>query len=364
MTKFHYILPILLSLFVSSCVSISQISIDNLEPAKISFPKDIKTVAIVNNTITNKENIVTEEKGEYNQVISTESTFQGNAKLTSQVLAESVAAANFFDEVVICDSALRENDLLPRESELSQDEVKKLTSSLGVDMLFSLENVTIKTDQRTYFLDNIFRSTIDATVAPMVKIYVPSRAKPLIIVYPEDKIYWDGYGLSPTIAEKNLITKDSLIKEASAFAGELPTKVILPSWEKANRFYYTSGCLELRDGGALVREDSWDDAFKLWQTAYEKKSKKIKMRAAFNIALYYELQDKIEQAIEWAEKADQLIREKENKKGKIVEEKSTRLNSNDSQDYIIITRYLLTLKERMNAIQTLNLQMERFNGNF
>lgn len=364
MRKFLYITPILLSLLVCSCVSISQISIDNLEPAKVSFPKDIKTVAIVNNTITDKETKVTEERGELNQIISTKSTFQGNAKLTTEAFAENVAKANFFDEVIICDSVLRERDLLPRESELSQNEVKKLTTDLGVDMLFSVENVTIKTDQRTYFLDNIFRSTIDATVAPMIKVYLPSRTKPLFTVYPEDKIYWDGYGLSPTIAERNLITKDSLIKEASAFAGELPTKVILPRWEKVNRFYYTSGCLELRDGGALVREGSWDEALKLWQTAHEKKSKKIKMRTAFNIALYYELQDKIEQAIEWAKKADQLIREKENKKENIGEEKSTRLNSNDSLDYIIITRYLLTLKERMNAIQTLNLQMERFNGNF
>lgn len=364
MRKFLYITPILLSLLVCSCVSISQISIDNLEPAKVSFPKDIKTVAIVNNTITDKETKVTEERGELNQLISTKSTFQGNAKLATEAFAENVAKANFFDEVIICDSVLRERDLLPRESELSQNEVKKLTTDLGVDMLFSVENVTIKTDQRTYFLDNIFRSTIDATVAPMIKVYLPSRTKPLFTVYPEDKIYWDGYGLSPTIAERNLITKDSLIKEASAFAGELPTKVILPRWEKVNRFYYTSGCLELRDGGALVREGSWDEALKLWQTAHEKKSKKIKMRTAFNIALYYELQDKIEQAIEWAKKADQLIREKENKKENIGEEKSTRLNSNDSLDYIIITRYLLTLKERMNAIQTLNLQMERFNGNF
>ena len=364
MRKFHYITPILLSLFVCSCVSISQISIDNLEPAKVSFPKDIKTVAIVNNTIADKETKVTEERGELNQLISTKSTFQGNAKLTTESFAENVAAANFFDQVIICDSVLREKDLLPRESELSQNEVKKLTTDLGVDMLFSVENVTINTDQRTYFLDNIFRSTIDATVAPMIKVYLPSRAKPLFIVYPEDKIYWDGYGLSPAVAEKNLITKDSLIKEASAFAGELPTKVILPRWEKANRFYYTSGCLELRDGGALVREGSWDEALKLWQTAYEKKSKKIKMRTAFNIALYYELQDKIELAIEWAEKADKIIREKENKKEKIGEEKSTRLDSNDSLDYIIITKYLLTLKQRMNAIQTLNLQMERFNGNF
>lgn len=364
MRKFLYITPILLSLLVCSCVSISQISIDNLEPAKVSFPKDIKTVAIVNNTITDKGTKVTEERGELNQLISTKSTFQGNAKLATEAFAENVAKANFFDEVIICDSVLRERDLLPRESELSQNEVKKLTTDLGVDMLFSVENVTIKTDQRTYFLDNIFRSTIDATVAPMIKVYLPSRTKPLFTVYPEDKIYWDGYGLSPTIAERNLITKDSLIKEASAFAGELPTKVILPRWEKVNRFYYTSGCLELRDGGALVREGSWDEALKLWQTAHEKKSKKIKMRTAFNIALYYELQDKIEQAIEWAKKADQLIREKENKKENIGEEKSTRLNSNDSLDYIIITRYLLTLKERMNAIQTLNLQMERFNGNF
>ena len=113
MRKFLYITPILLSLLVCSCVSISQISIDNLEPAKVSFPKDIKTVAIVNNTITDKETKVTEERGELNQLISTKSTFQGNAKLTTEAFAENVAKANFFDEVIICDSVLRERDLLP-----------------------------------------------------------------------------------------------------------------------------------------------------------------------------------------------------------------------------------------------------------
>ncbi|WP_321518736.1 DUF6340 family protein [uncultured Bacteroides sp.] len=364
MTKYHYIFPILLTLFVSSCVSIDQLSIDYLQPAKVNFPSTIKTVGILNNTITKNEKIIEEKRDSFNRLISNKATFQGNARITTESFAKNIVAANYFDQVIICDSALREKDHFPRDPELTGEEVKQLTSDLGVDILFSVEDIIIKTSKKSKNQDFLIHTTIDASVAPLIRVYIPTRTKPLLSAAPEDQIFWEGYGKTLSEANNDLIKEDSLIKECSEFAGELPIKYLLPTWNTSNRYYYTSGSVELRDGAVLIRENSWDDALKLWQLANNQKSKKIQMRTAFNIALYYEMHDDIEKAVEWAEKANKIVLDKENKKKKPKESKKPLTRDNYSEDYILTTQYLMVLKERMNNSQTLKMQMERFNDNF
>jgi len=359
MIKYHYTLCILLALLVSSCVSIDLVSIDYLQPAKVIFPPEIKTVGIVNNIIARKEKSVINKT---DQSQSTESVFQGDGKTVTESFAKSIAEANYFDKVIICDSALRGNDLFPREQqELSQEEIKQLTSDLGVDLIFSVEDITIKTKEKMNF-SNIFLSTIDAKVSPIVKGYVPSRSKPFITSAPEDSIFWEGYGITPEDAKNDLIKEDSLMKEASEFAGELPTKYFLPTWNSENRIYYTSGSVELRDGGVLVREGSWDDALKLWLIANNRNNDKLKMRTAFNIALYYETHNDIDKAVEWGKKAFEIIANKENK-AKPLQSAGNETPRNYSQDYLIIARYLTQLMQRKEDMQMLDLQMKRFNDN-
>lgn len=363
MKKYHYTL-LLLTLLVSSCVSVDQISIDYLQPAKVSFPTAIKTVGIVNNTIVNNDRTVKEKRDNFNRLLSSEVTFQGDAKVTTESFAKNVAAANYFDQVIICDSALRAKDHFLRNPELTTDEIKQLTTDLGVDLIFSVEDITIKTINKTEDHGYFLRKTIDASISPLIRAYIPTRTKPLLSAAPEENIFWDGFGRTLEETNHDLIKEDSLIKESSEFAGELPIKYLLPTWKTSNRYYYISGSVELRDGAVLIRENSWDDALKLWQLANNKKSKKVKMRTAFNIALYYEMHDDIEKAVEWAEKANQIVLDKENKNKKSTENKAPLTRDNYSEDYILTTQYLMVLKERMNDRQTLKIQMERFNDNF
>ncbi len=65
----------------------------------------------------------------------------------------------------------------------------------------------------------------------------------------------------------------------------------------------------MRDAAIYVRENSSDDAYELWRQAFEgTKNQKKKMRAALNIAVYYEMKDSLAKAEEWAEKAQQLAK--------------------------------------------------------
>ena len=62
----------------------------------------------------------------------------------------------------------------------------------------------------------------------------------------------------------------------------------------------------MRDAGVYLRENNWDEAYSQWKIAYEKKKGQQKMKAAFNIALYYEIKDNVEQAKEWLGKAKEI----------------------------------------------------------
>ena len=105
------------------------------------------------------------------------------------------------------------------------------------------------------------------------------------------------------------------------------------------------GNIEMRDAGVCLRENDWDGAYNLWNTAYEKRKGQQKMKAAFNIALYYEIKNHVKQAGEWLEKAKKLVK-------------------SGSKDEQLIDFYSLELEEREGKLPKLRIQMKRFDDNF
>ena len=107
-------------LLFNSCQSIEQISIDYLQPADLSFPPQLRKVAVVNNTSDAPDNkLITEvQKTKENvpEVSRATAYANGDPKIAAESLAEEIAHQNYFDEVVICDSALRANDKLALEN--------------------------------------------------------------------------------------------------------------------------------------------------------------------------------------------------------------------------------------------------------
>ncbi len=108
MTKYPYILFVLLLASFSSCQTVEQLSIDYMLPAEISFPNELKRVAVVNNvsdtpdnTLPPKDNTI-KNKNELSRAVA---YHEGQPALTTEALAKAIAEQNYFNEVVICDSA-------------------------------------------------------------------------------------------------------------------------------------------------------------------------------------------------------------------------------------------------------------------
>ena len=109
MAKYSFFLTLLSCLIFGSCQTIEQISIDYMMPAEINFPPELRRVAIVNNVSAIPDNkwIEAEKPTSGNEVARAIAYTHGDADIATESLARAIADGNYFDEVVICDSALR-----------------------------------------------------------------------------------------------------------------------------------------------------------------------------------------------------------------------------------------------------------------
>lgn len=288
----------------SACTTIQYFSFERLQPAEINFPEQVRSVGVVN---------------------AVPSTDGGNGRVAAEAFAQEIASADYFSQVVICDSALQSLDGIQTDS---------LIQALGVDMLFAIEQVEVELKKGTYYIPELMAKVpvVDGIVTPLVRSYVAGRETPLFSISKQDTICWEL---------RQDLTEEVIIKEASEYAAKLPMEYLLPYWKEVERYYFDGGNVEMRDAGIFVREGNWDEAGALWQILYDTKKGKVKMRAAYNLALYHELQDDFEKAKEYLDTASSLATE-----GSLEEQ--------------LIVLYQLKLQELSKDKHRLKVQMKRF----
>ncbi len=310
---------------LTACSSLQTIRFDQLQAGEVAFPDEVRRVAVLNNLPDS---------------LRKECGWLIDNKVATEALAMNIADVQYFDEVVICDSVLRsQEDTLSADHLLTGAEVQSLADALGADMLFSFDDVQTDAWETTLRLPEygMVVEAIEASLAPVVRAYVPGREKPLFTVSRADTLTWE---VSPSL------TSAIVAREASEYAAFLPMKHLLPHWEEVNRIYYGNGCLEMRDAAVYLRENDWDEAYALWKTVYDKKKTgRAKMKAAYNMALYHEMHDDVKLAREWLEKARLLAKPA-------------------SEDEAMIALYATLLAEREEKLVRLRIQMKRFDEKF
>ena len=313
-----------------SCVSVQTISFDQLCPAKFSMPEQVKNVAVVNNMPS-----IPEAKGN----LATLGNLDGDGKQTAEAFANALADSKYFNQVVICDSALNEEQVSDTGiRSLPHEDVIRLAQDLGVDVLFSLDRVFLQNEKKNIIYPGLMEPwpVVVTRVTPVVSIYSPTRERPLQVIAPMDSLEWD---LDRMPSDKELV------KYAAAFSAEVLAHQVVPYWEHTERAYFTGGCVEMRDAAVYVKEGDWEGAKALWLSLYEhRKSGKVKARAALNLALASEMTGDLDAARKWLDEA-----------GKRVE-----LGSDEDRIY----KYLaLKLEERRAGFPHLQIQMRRFGNN-
>lgn len=315
------VLLLVLCLF-SACTTLQTISFERLQAADVSYPDQVRTVGVIN--------YAPQDKQERDSILG---LWNGDGMVTVESLAREIAATDYFNQVVVCDSALRPVGM-GNEEILPMSQADSLIQALGVDMLFAVEQVRIELKEGSLFHTELMVDVpaVDGVITPLVRAYVSGRSAPLFSISKTDTICWV---VSPEL------TFGQIMQEASDFAATLPVSYLLPHWKEMNRYYFDGGNMEMRDAGVYIREQNWEGAAALWQKLHDGRKGKVKMCAAYNLALNYELQGDYERAKEYLDTALSLA-------------------SEGSWEHQLIEYYRLQLDEQARENRMLQIQMKRF----
>ena len=337
-----------------------------MQPARISFPDELKRVGIVNNVPENLPNLLarqfTDTPDTEADGLSRKTTYyNGTPALAIESLAQAIADEQYFEQVIICDSALRAADTQLRAGGLSLEEINQLCSDLGVDVLISLEALQMREVREVGYIPEfgVFGGQVAVNVRPTINLYLPGRDTPVTTVNASDSIYWDEVGGSYNNVRNRLISEQEMVKQASDFAGTVPVKSLLPHWTTTERTYFTNGNIKMRDGVVYAREGQWDKAAELWQQAYSSsKSAKKQCYAAYNLALAYEMQDNIEEAFKWITTA--LEKAATADKVHLTEAEDAYTSGRYPVRFMLSHAYYKELEKRHANIPLLKAQLNRF----
>lgn len=321
------LLMLLMFSFVS-CNSIRTISFEQLYPAEVNFPEQVNKVAVINNAPP----AAPRKKG---QIALGEQ--EGDAKLMAEALAGALADSHYFDQVVICDSALYAG--APKKFSphiLSEGEIVELTEALDADVLLSVERVKLEMNEIEVSYPDmpVAFPVLEAKITPLLNIYIPSREKPIASVCYSDSLYWDI---------ESTLSVDAIHQDIASLISLTLSQKLVPYWVQTDRIYFDGGRPEMRDAGVYVRENDWKAAKEIWEKVYESvKSKKQKMYASFNMALACEMEGDLTSAIQWLGKSRSYL-------------------TPDTELMQIMDFYEMQLERKEQIMSRLSLQMERFN---
>lgn len=322
-------------LLLSSCTtSMNVVNIDELRPADHTFPESIKTVGVMNNAVV--DTMFYHPIRHYGDVkVEDRNTFlvPMGGYATVRSLSQNLADARYFKDVIIADSSLNarpEGYVYTRKDSvgqyvLSQDVVRQLTQELGVDML-----VTYDYGQATVHVNPEY-GYAEARLSSVFRAYTPEHNGPLYTFQDKDTIYWNNV---------RTLTLEQAKTAASEALADAPMKHFVPQWNTTQRVYFGSGNKYFKAAVPFIQKNDWNKAFLEWKKAYDStKNDVVKMGAAFNAALYFEMRGNIKEALSWCNVAESLT------------------DADDTRNLRLIRWYKSVLKKKQALDKKLDVQM-------
>lgn len=329
------LLELVVVVMFSACSTIKTIEFDHLVASEMSFPEMVRRVGVVNNMP-----LIEASEADLGRMVE---GIEGDGKVFTEALAQGIAETNYFDEVVVYDTTLcnmkvsyKSHQSIKKEwagNVLSAAEASRWIDELGVDLLLSVERIRIEVKEGN-MIPGAFVSypVVDGIITPVVRAYIAGHEHPILSMVKTDTIFWEP---EPSLTFKKIV------RESSEYAASMLLPYMLPYWKEIRRNYYDGGNVEMRDAAVFLREYNWEEAYPLWKTTYDKKKGNLKMMAAFNLALYHEMQGEFELTREYLGVAESLA-------------------SENSVDLVVIRTYKLQLDELQRKYQQLQIQMNRF----
>ncbi|MBA4167979.1 MAG: tetratricopeptide repeat protein [Chitinophagaceae bacterium] len=315
MSKSDSILSIIiLSVLCFSCSPTQIMTMSVQQPAPVSMPSYIKSVAIINRSLAAKQSRAVDIADKLFSLEGANLDKEG-AEAGIRGLSDALVKENRFEDVRVVSLSLTTVSPVVFPSPLSWDVVEKICRENHADALFSLE--LFDTDSKISYSANPVKLNTPLGAIPGIehhasmltlvktgwRIYDPA-SKTVLDEFPVTRqISYMGKGINPVIAANALIGRKEAVKEVGSQSGEAYAQRIVPYLIRVSRDYYVRGTANFTLAKRRAQTGHWDEAAELWQRESGNPKRKIAGRACYNMAIINEINGNLDKAIEWAQRS-------------------------------------------------------------
>ncbi len=268
-----------------------------MAPAAISFPDHIRSVAMVDRTMV-EDNVMNAIEG------GLTGEMFGEDKLATQIMMDGVhsimvnsATLDFVRTPEVLKGASPVSQAFP--AALDWETVAALCKKYNVDAIMAIEIF----DSDLIIIPGASQAL---TVKAGIRMYDPAEQNILDqYVFSHQR----AIGGNVTTLEGvlgTMLNKSNAIRDVSYDAGVIYGKRISPSWYRVSRTYYRRSKRDdnLAEGARMMEVNDWDAAKEALLRAVDTgRKRKIKGRAAHNLAVVYEIEGNLVEAKSWAQVA-------------------------------------------------------------
>jgi len=344
------LLAALLSVF-SSCTTTHNFAIEIQEPAKITFPANVSRVVVVNNAASPANGDFGTAFFLNNKEISVPFAIKFDSAIwvSASTLANGIEAEKFFPKILFFRKPIRTDKANLEIRQISKTARQSIYDASDADAIISIDRCLFKYTQKIYQTPTGYsfepyytfvntKTEVDLTCSA----YLKGRENPLSTFALQDSLFFNDQVDGDSIQLYDIIP-NVMIEEAAAYIGEKAIPYFTPSWKTVDRNLYTTYESRMKEALAYAKTNKWTDAENIWTELYSQKTNsKALAYLAHNLAVASEMQDDLNKALEWAQKAETFFKKDNEQKNK--------------REIDLVTSYISSLKERINNDSLLNKQ--------
>ncbi|MFO7657339.1 MAG: DUF6340 family protein [Bacteroidales bacterium] len=308
---------VLLSIFACMAIillcSMAWVRLNILQPALITLPEHIRDIAVIDRTLQDATS-----KTKTEQVLTGEMFKQDEQALKRAIdgTLEVCAEFNMFKIIRTAERFKGGGTKTTFPAPMPWDQINDICNKHQADAILSIEifdtdfiianpvNLALQVLEGNALKGGGFRVTAVAVINYGVRLYDLANKKILDEYQVTHRLNFEGSGSNAQDAMNHLLNKVEGINNTSYAAGRIYGERISPSYYRVTREFYNKPKKDnnLRAGVRKSEVADWNGAIESWTKALNGK-RKVARRAAFNIAVAYEVLGDLEKAKEWAAKS-------------------------------------------------------------
>jgi hypothetical protein len=184
--------------------------------------------------------------------------------------------------------------------------VEDICLSFGLDALITQDYYSVEFIQYVAFnaQRNMSQEVISLVQDVHWTVYIPGVEKPLDKWHFHDTLYFVN-NIKPQV-EINRHTPLSIMREGGNEVGYSFGIRNVPVWNEISRIVYLGYDKELRLAAKRTNKGDWERAKIIWEQNLNAEDKRLAAKCAYNLAVYYELEDDIDTALQYALQAKEI----------------------------------------------------------